>query len=1280
MAWKKVGKTLIGVTLFSLGSFIKLESSQAEGTFQITNGATNTYQSLFDYDSNYSDVVNVGLTQTNRPLFLDVETNGIINVAACGLNFTDDWSVQIVYHGPNYNSIGDLPSYDDYRILPNEIPTTNLGQLRIDYPDINPGIGTSVFTSATFTQGSFNRTASNSCNNPANVTSSQLDLNNNGLADDGNIAKYNTNPGAGGQGPGLYEIRLRNLTNTSNSGDFRQFDISLTPNTTTLPNPTASPGRLWSYIWTFDADSFAATQAIDSNLYIVVPGGFLGTNYIWELDFDSFAGNVYELSANDLGLESISIDGNRVFGQSASIRGETNLSTPDPVSPGGNSINPMYRQYLSFPNTNTSVNVIGPDPSSVPIIQNFRFEDEDGVDNTISPGNTAGVQDQGFFKFTPGQAGTYEIIIDIDDDGNEGNGFNPDGLFGVGDVFLKGTTDAGVELVIPWAGTSNNGTALPEGIYQAQLKAIIGEYHFTAGDAETSGGANDGSRGIRVNNARNAAPVPNYWDDITGLQDPNGTTSLPGGTLNPLTARHGWGSYSGTGFGNKRYLDTYVFGDFTIAETPAILYNSGADPDFPSYDFGDAPDTYGTNKDTAIGGVGAAHNLDLFANTTVDLYLGNVQTAGNTDGIPSVNADGDDIDSAVPPGDGIDDEDGVTFNTALTTTASSYSVDVRVFNNAESGNPATLIGWIDFNQDGDFLDPGEEAILTGIPISGIAQDVVLTWNNIDTNFTLTPGNTYARFRVSTEPTFNSASDAVGVFNDGEVEDYPITISNPRDFGDAPDTYGTNLANGGEGVGASHIPNPNLFIGSSAPDSEPDGLPNANATGDDANNTLDENPADFSFPALTTANTSYSITVPLTNTLPAGPPSFAVVAGWIDFNGNGTFEAGEGATANITNANTSATLTWNGITPVAGNTFVRLRINQGAASMTTANFNGALGSGEVEDHQITVVAPTANPDLNPNFCSTTANILFILDESGSINATEQQNQRDGVQATLQYMVDNGITGNAAITSFATTGVDRMGGAPFYYPISQTNVDGVFNTALTAYGSGGQTRWEEGWNTAANSSFASGVNPDVVFFFTDGAPNLPIIINDTPAVESEIVSNIAQAIPAANQFKAIGAHIYGINVEASPVAAGSRPQPDPQALFDDFDPITDPGNITEYVSTINPATTGSPAPNASQADYVDITNYAQLATEFLDFFTDICPGTEYGDAPDTGAGTGLGNYETLDANGGANHVILPDLRIGAETDNDDGTLQNAAADADDTNNTGSVDDEDGLPYQP
>ena len=70
-------------------------------------------------------------------------------------------------------------------------------------------------------------------------------------------------------------------------------------------------------------------------------------------------------------------------------------------------------------------------------------------------------------------------------------------------------------------------------------------------------------------------------------------------------------------------------------------------------------------------------------------------------------------------------------------------------------------------------------------------------------------------------------------------------------------------------------------------------------------------------------------------------------------------------------------------------------------------------------------------------------------------------------------------------------------------------------------------------------------------------------------------------------------------------------------------------------------------------------------------------DFGDAPDAAAGTGSGNYNTLASDNGPSHTVVAGLRMGAAADMEDGTLQNAAASADDVHQA-LPDDEDGLSY--
>ena len=159
---------------------------------------------------------------------------------------------------------------------------------------------------------------------------------------------------------------------------------------------------------------------------------------------------------------------------------------------------------------------------------------------------------------------------------------------------------------------------------------------------------------------------------------------------------------------------------------------------------------------------------------------------------------------------------------------------------------------------------------------------------------------------------------------------------PEDFGDAPDpTYPTLLASNG----ARHVIVPGFFLGASV-DPEPDGQPNATATGDDIDGNDDEDGVAF--------------TTLLIPGQPAGVTVSASVPGllnaWIDFNGNGSWgDPGEQIFTNL--------LLLPGPNPVgfgvpagslSGPTFARFRFSSAPVS-----FDGLAPDGEVEDYQVLI---------------------------------------------------------------------------------------------------------------------------------------------------------------------------------------------------------------------------------------------------------------------------------------------------------------------------------------
>ncbi|MEE4271710.1 MAG: GEVED domain-containing protein [Thermoanaerobaculales bacterium] len=335
------------------------------------------------------------------------------------------------------------------------------------------------------------------------------------------------------------------------------------------------------------------------------------------------------------------------------------------------------------------------------------------------------------------------------------------------------------------------------------------------------------------------------------------------------------------------------------------FFNAGC----PEFDYGDAPDP--DFPTLAVSG-GARHKLggNVYLGATVDMDL---------DGQPTANADGDDTDA------GGDDDDGVTFSSLVMTGASA---DVEVV----ASDACLLNAWVDFNDDGDWDDAGEQ----------IFSDEALVTGTNPLTFSVPPdhlpgADVVARFRVSSAGGVGPGGEAA----DGEVEDHVVHIE-AVDFGDAPDpTYPTLLASDG----ARHLLGGSLYLGSLV-DAEPDGLPSSGSNGDDLDNLDDED--GFTLGML-------PIGGPASGTITA--TEAGLVDGWIDFNLDGDWDdAGEQIFASyaVTAGSNSFSIPVPA-TAVAGHTVARVRISSTGGLSPT----GLAPDGEVEDYAIEIVE---GPDL------------------------------------------------------------------------------------------------------------------------------------------------------------------------------------------------------------------------------------------------------------------------------------------------------------------------------
>ncbi len=210
-----------------------------------------------------------------------------------------------------------------------------------------------------------------------------------------------------------------------------------------------------------------------------------------------------------------------------------------------------------------------------------------------------------------------------------------------------------------------------------------------------------------------------------------------------------------------------------------------------------------------------------------------------------------------------------------------------------------------------------------------------------------------------------------------------------DFGDAPESYGeagallaTTWQGGTVPAVATKVSADSFALATqtqSVPrlgaivDGEPTQLHSVDATGDDTfgspalNPINDEDGVDPLGTIQVTPGGTYQKGVSCT-----GPGS---VAGWIDWNRNGTFDPGErSGTATCTGSTaTQVTLIWNVPTDTVSSlganlSFMRLRIARDASQILLPT--GTSTSGEVEDHKLNIALPrlnitkTSNASANP----------------------------------------------------------------------------------------------------------------------------------------------------------------------------------------------------------------------------------------------------------------------------------------------------------------------------
>ncbi len=448
------------------------------------------------------------------------------------------------------------------------------------------------------------------------------------------------------------------------------------------------------------------------------------------------------------------------------------------------------------------------------------------------------------------------------------------------------------------------------------------------------------------------------WNADGDFADASETASLvvpsPSSSVN-VTVNFGTvpNGSSGQRYARFRYSNAVCGQQLPTGDAPGVFPNGEVEDyviDDRVADRGDLPDTSAGsgvgNYSTTLADGGPSHGLvnGLRIGACVD---------SEVDGQPTAAANGDDTGAGTSTlgscATANDDEDGI--NVADLGFISTLPANVRAVVTNTAGGAATLCGFVDWNGDGDFADTVggiSEQAQVAVPNGSNGTTVALAFGNAP----IAPvGSSYARFRLSTVAGCSPNAPAV----DGEVEDYPITITR-RDFGDLPDTaVGTGVGNYQTLLndnGAAHDIVDGLFMGALV-DPEGDGQPNVAANGDDiAASPDDEDGVNTSDLANFHLGSPANLRIVATNTTGTA----AQACGFVDWNRDGDFaDTRETASIAVPTGSNNAmfTLAFGAVPSFGplGQTYARVRLQNAS---TPCAVGGLVNAGEVEDYVATVL--------------------------------------------------------------------------------------------------------------------------------------------------------------------------------------------------------------------------------------------------------------------------------------------------------------------------------------
>lgn len=353
----------------------------------------------------------------------------------------------------------------------------------------------------------------------------------------------------------------------------------------------------------------------------------------------------------------------------------------------------------------------------------------------------------------------------------------------------------------------------------------------------------------------------------------------------------------------------------------------------PELDFGDAPDP---GYPTWLAMNGARHII--YGGPAIALRMG-AKVDADPDGQPTAASDGDDTD-------GSDDEESIVFTTPIIP-GTWAKMDLTVGVGIPASGYAWLQGWADFNNDGDWLDAGEQIFADELVTFGASGSGV---NNLSfpVPTTALPGALHLRLRLSTY----KGIGITGLAYDGEVEDYLVHVEEPMDidWGDAFDNwitpvYPTILLNNG----AHHVIDGVHFLGGQI-DAEADGQPAIAVDGDDIVGPSPDDEDGVFFTTMIFAGGYVGVDVDASTN--------GVLDAWVDFNNDGDWDdlneqifSGQNLHPGINSLGFTVPASAATVYPITS----RFRFTSGGIS----TYTGLAMDGEVEDHALDIQAVDTN---------------------------------------------------------------------------------------------------------------------------------------------------------------------------------------------------------------------------------------------------------------------------------------------------------------------------------